>query len=142
MNATTIVVSLLLACGSHRQVSDTARHFRIAVPERSGSGSALLVLHEVTVPNNRPVILSAYAISGDSTRILLGSTGLPAIAPEATGSTTHSMLRISVTSGLHRWAELARGARQVDIEVKAEGPADTTGVVAWSVNRVELVSAP
>ena len=142
MNATAIVASVLLACGSHRQVSDTTRYFRIAVPELSGSGTAVLVLHGVTVPNNRPVTLRAYAVAPDSTRILLGSSGLPAFAREAKGSTTHPMLRISATSGLHRWAELARGATQITIEVKAEALPDTTGPLAWSVSGVELVSGP
>jgi hypothetical protein len=141
MNATAILVSLLLACGSHRQVSDTAWHFHVAVPELSGSGTALLVLREVRVPNNRPVTLRAYAVAPDSSRILLGSSGLPAIAPDAKGSTTHPMLRISVTSGLHRWAEVARGATQVDIEVKAEVLPDTAGPLAWSVSGAELVPA-
>src|SRR5262245_18076211 len=126
MNATAIVVSFFLACGSHRQVSDTTRHFSIAVPELSGSGTAVLVLHGVTVPNDRPVTLRAYAVAPDSSRILLGASGLPAFAREAKGSTTHPALRISATTGLHRWAELARGATQVDIEVKAEAAADTT----------------
>jgi hypothetical protein len=88
------------------------------------------------------VTLHAYAVAPDSTRILLGSSGLPAFAPEAKGATTHPMLRISATGGLHRWAELAGGATQIDIEVKAEAAPDTTGPLAWSVSSVELVSAP
>jgi hypothetical protein len=119
----------------------TTRHFRIALPELSGSGTALLVLHDVAVPNNRPLILHAYAVAPDSSRILLGSSGLPAIAPDAKGSTTHLKLPISVTSGLQRWLELARGATQVDIEVKAEVQPDTAGPVAWSVGGAELVPA-
>ena len=142
MNATAILVSFLLACGSHRQVSDTTRHFRTAVPELAGSGSALLVLYDVSVPSYLPVILRAYAVAPDSSRILLGSSGLPAIAPDAKGSTTHPMLRLSITSGLRRWAEATGDARQIDIEVRAETPPDSTGPPAWSVSRVELVPAP
>jgi hypothetical protein len=122
-------------------VSDTTRHFRIAVPELSGSGTALLVLREVKLPNNRPVTLRAYAVAPDSSRILLGSSGLPALAPEAKGSTTHPTLRITVTSGLQRWLEVARGATQVEIEVKAEVLPDTSGPIAWSVSGAELVPA-
>jgi hypothetical protein len=141
MNTTAIVVSFILACGSHRQVSDTARHFRIGVPELSGSGTAVLVLHGVSAPSSRPVILHVYAMAPDSSRILLGSSGLPAIAPDAKGSITHPALRISVTSGLRRWTEAARGAHQIDIEVHAEARPDTAGPLVWSVARVELVPA-
>jgi hypothetical protein len=141
MNATALLLSCFLACGSHGQVSDTTRHFRIAVPELSSSGTVLLVLHDVTVPNNRPVTLRAYAVAPDSSRMLLGSGGLPAIAPDAKGSTTHPALRISVTSGLQRWLEAARGAKQVEIEVKAEVLPDTAGPIAWSVSGAELVPA-
>jgi len=141
MNATALLVSFFLACGSHGQVRDTTRHFRIPVPELESSGTSVLVLHDVSVPNNRPVTLRAYAVAPDSSRILLGSGGLPAIAPDAKGSTTHPMIRISVTSGLRRWLEMARGATQVDIEVKTEVLPDTAGPIPWSVGRAELVPA-
>jgi hypothetical protein len=142
MNTTAIVLSLILACGSHRQVSDTTLKFRIAVPEPAGSGPAVLVLYDVSVPSNRPMILRAYAVAPDSTRILLGASGLPGIAPDAKGRTTHEALRMSVTSGLRRWAAAAKGASQIDVEISAEAPPDTAaGRLVWSVKRVELVPA-
>jgi hypothetical protein len=139
MNTTAIVLSLILACGSHRQVSDTTLKFRIAVPESAGSGPAVLVLHDVSVPSNRPMILRAYAVAPDSTRILLGASGLPAVAPDATGLSTHAALRMSVTSGLQRWAAAAKGASQMDVEISAEPPDTAAGRLVWSVKRVELL---
>ena len=143
MNTTAILVSLILACGSHHQVSDTTKHFTIGVPEVAGSGSTVLVLHDVSVPGNRPVMLRAFAVAPDSTRIPLGASGLPALAKNAKGSITHPALRIGVTSGLRRWVEVAKGAKEIAIEISAETPADTAaGRLEWSVGQVELVPVP
>ena len=140
MSTNMIVMGLILACGGAHQVSDSTRRFRVAVPELVGSGPVLLVLHDVTVPSNRPVTLRAYAVAPDSSRIFLGSSGLPGVSPDAKGPITRPMLRISVTAGLRRWAEAARGAQEADIEISPDVASDTASShLSWSLRSVEVM---
>lgn len=142
MNGTMIVMGLILACGGAHQVSDGTQRFRVPVPELAGSGSVLLVLNDVSVPSNRPVTLQAYAVAPDSSRTFLGSTGIPGVSPDAKGSTTLPMLRITVTSGLQQWAAAAKGAREADIEISAESAGAKAGRdFQWSIRAIELVGA-
>jgi hypothetical protein len=83
----------------------------------------MLVLHDVTVPRNTPANLRVYAVSKDS-RHLLGSYGLPAESPEATGTMTHERLLVPITSTLRKWKTAPAGGQSIEIVVE---PVDGKG---------------
>jgi hypothetical protein len=135
------LVGLFLACGkATSQSDDGTRRFRVEVPTEAASRQTHLLLHDLAVPRNRPVILRVYALAPDSSKIYLGSTALPAVAAEATGQTRIGLTRINVTSGFRRWLKQVPTSRTADLEIRGESPGDTAkGPVPWSLRTVELV---
>jgi hypothetical protein len=134
------ILGLLLAGRLAAQSDDGPRRFRVDLPPQAESGQTHLLLHNVTVPRNLPTVLRVYALTSDSAAVYLGSTGLPAISPDAQGNTTVKVLRINVTTGLRRLLAKVPGAREVDLEIRSEGKVNGAGQNRpWSVCAVELV---
>jgi hypothetical protein len=141
MNLGMVLLGLILACSrATSQSSDEIRRFRVDVPPGVDTRQTHLLLHEVRTPRNRPLVLRAYALAPDSSRVYLGSTGLPAISAQAKGETKVALLRINITTGFRRWLTQVTRARKVDLEIRGKEPADSANAsVPWSVRTVELV---
>jgi len=135
-----ILFGLATACMAAVQPGDGAKRFQVEVPAAVESRQTHLLLRDVVVPRNRAVVLRAYALGADSAKIFLGTTAIPGISREATGTSTTALLRINVTTGLRRWLATSRSARKVDVEISDAGSGDSTAPRStWSVRAVELV---
>lgn len=141
MNLGIGLFGLAMACMTVGQPESDTQRFRLDVPAHADSKQTHLLLRDVAVPRNRPLVLRVYALGADDTKVYLGSTAVPGISPDASGVTSLSVLRINVTTGFHRWLTAARSALKVDIEISASGDSDsTTRHARWSIRAAELVN--
>ena len=139
MNIGLILVTVAACGGAPHAIAD-GRHFRLEVPPGVETQQTHLVLEGLTVPRNQPTILRAYAIAGDSSRIYLGSTAVPAVSEDSAGSTSVNVLRINVTEGLRKLRSLGGVGREVDIEVSGYGAGGIRlPATAWFIRAARLV---
>jgi hypothetical protein len=134
---------LAVAISTTAGVSDSApaAQFSAAMPQGWRASSQItLVLHEVEVPSNTAAILRVYALEGKpSERHLLGSYGLPAISPDAKGTTQHARLPIAVTNGLKRWRNAPADGEKVAILVEpVDGKGRPLPAYDWKAREVTL----
>jgi hypothetical protein len=141
MSLRAILLGIALACAHSVQPSgEGPKRFQLELPRRVDSRPTYLVLREVTIPANRAVILRVYALRADSGQVLLGSTAVPGVAPDARGVTVLRTLRINATAGLERWLAGSPSARRVNIEIVPVTPGDTTRrALSWGIRTAELV---
>lgn len=140
MNLAITVLTITGACVGALQQADGARRFQLAVPPHVDSEQTHLLLQDVVVPRNQPVVLRVYAVGADGSKIYLGSTAVPAMSEDSGGVTSINVLRINVTSGLRTWRSAVKSARTVSIEISApSGGSDTTTRPPWSVGKLQLV---
>ncbi|MDP9178244.1 MAG: hypothetical protein M3O61_11245 [Gemmatimonadota bacterium] len=140
MNLGIMLLGLAMACMTVGQPESDPRRFRLDVPPHAGSKQTHLLLRDVAVSRNRPVVLRVHALAAGGAKVYLGSTAVPGIAPDAPGMTTLSVLRINVTAGFRRWFEDSPAARKVNIEIRSSDGGDSTMQRArWSIRAVELV---
>jgi hypothetical protein len=140
MNLAITLLTIAVACPGTVQPTDGTRHFRLDVPPRVESEQTHLLLREVVVPRNQPVLLRVYAIAPDGSKIYLGSTAVPAVSEDSAGVTSIGVLRINVTTGLRVWRSAAKGTRSVDIEIDgSNGVGIPVQRSRWSVRALELI---
>lgn len=140
MNLGIVLLGLAMACMTVGQPESDTGRFRLDVPTHAHSKQTHLLLRDVVVPRNRPLVLRVYALGADGTKVYLGSTAALGIAPDAPGMTTLSVLRINVTTEFRRWLQAAPAARKVNIEIRSSDGGDSTMQHArWSIRAVELV---
>jgi len=140
MNLAITVLTIAVACPGAAQPTDGTRHFRLGMPPRVESEQTHLLLRDVVVPRNQPVLLRAYAIAPDGSKIYLGSTAVPAVSRDSAGVTSINVLRINVTTGLRAWRSVTKGARSVDVEIDAfSGGGVPVQNSLWDVRVLELV---
>ncbi len=141
MNLWIAMLGLAMACKTVGQPESDTQRFRVDVPKQADSKQTHLLLRDVVTPRNRPVVLRAYALAADNSKVYLGSTAVPGVSPDATGVTSLSLLRINVTTGFRCWLTLARSAPKVDIEISSSSGGDSAAKHArWSIRAAELVN--
>ena len=133
-----VMLGLATACAAAVQPDSGVKHFQLSVPAAVEASQMHLLLRDVVVARNAPIVLRAYAVGADGVRVFLGTTALPAVSRDATGTATTSLLRMNVTSGMRRWRSAAVSASTVNIEIGSSGR-DSTERVPWSVRAIELV---
>ena len=136
-----LLTGLVVTCvGAASPRVEQSRRFEIDVPAGADTGATYLVLRDVDTPKKTGIVLRAYALLPDSGRVLLGSTAVPAVAPDAEGVTAVRELRVNVTTGLRRWLATSGTARRVRVEITSATAGDTTANrFNWRVRAVELV---
>ena len=142
-----ILLGLAVACAAAAQAGgagdrgDQTRRFELDVPPHAGSRPTYLVIRDLTVPRNASIVIRAYAVGPDSGRVLLGSTTVPGVAPDAEGVSVLPQVRISATRGLRQWLAATPARRRVSVELAVVTPQDSTrSVEPWSVRALELVN--
>jgi hypothetical protein len=137
MTARFVVFALSIACATTSQSGPSRQQFELEVPARVGEAQTYLVLKDVEAPRNASIVLRAYALLPDTGRMLLGSTAIPGVAPDARGVTTVRELRINVTSALRRYVGLTT-SRKVRVDVVSV--ADSSAVTPqWRARAAEFV---
>lgn len=139
MNPLIVSVGLAVACASVGQ-GGGGTHFEVQLPPDLASRETHLLLRNVQIPRDRAIVLRAYALDADAKKIFLGSTGMPGVSPDSSGTTLVNVLRIIVTRGIREWSLKYPNARTVVIEVgPSDGRAGPIEPAGWKVGAVELV---
>ena len=138
-NAMAAFVMAVACGGAALQTTAGPRSFRIAVPSNVESMQTHLLLLDVVTPQNQPIILRAYALGRDSSKVYLGSTALPGLSQDASGTRSVDTLRINVTSPLRSWRKATPSADTVEIQLMAFTSGSVAFDGAWSVRSVKLV---
>jgi hypothetical protein len=142
MSVRLTLAGLALACATAIQSPpDGRRRVQLDLPLDIPTRHTHLLLRSVAVPRNRAIVLRAYALLADSAgRVFLGSAGIPAIAPEASGVTALPEVRINVTTGLRRWLAVSGSPTRVTVEIVAAAGADTTAApISWTLRDAAFV---
>ena len=151
-----ILLGLALACARAPQpteesaavaeppaVSQAAslQRFELDVPPDVAMRRIHLVLRDLSIPRGSAVLLRAWAVGPDSSRILLGALAVPGVARGAQGVTTLPEMRIDATRGLRQWSADAPAARRVQIEIVADARTEGEAAPRWTVRAVEWAAA-
>lgn len=122
-------------------LSASRQRFELDVPPDVATRRIHLLLRDLAVPRGSAVLLRAYALSPDSSRVLLGALAVPGVARGAQGVTTLPEMRIDATRGLRQWSADAPSSRRVRIEIVADARANGEVAPLWSVRAVEWARA-
>jgi hypothetical protein len=139
LRAVTGLGLLAAACGLG--AAEPARGlFKTPVPRDWRTAERLmLVLNDVAVPKNRPVVLQVHATDKERDEALLGSYGIPGESETSSGQWTFEALRINVTGPLRRWLQAGPSSETVALRVTLmDGTGRTLDEPHWTVRSVEL----
>ena len=139
MNIALLALALGVSCGRIEKPSEAVR-FRVDLPPLTGSEQVHLLMQNVTVARNNPVVFRLYAIAPGSPKVYLGSTGVPAISADSAGMTSIDVLRINVSDGVRKWRLAAPEARTIEIEINALGDGGLSiPSLRWSIGGIRLI---
>jgi hypothetical protein len=140
------VASLLCAPAPSRAQAPPAcaDGFEAKVPSDWRSAERLmLVAHDLSVPKNRPVTFEFHATGGSGADERLGTYGVVAESPTATGRWSFALARVNATRPLRRWLTANPERTTVCVHVATvDGSNRPPERLDWTVRAFEIEAVP
>jgi hypothetical protein len=137
--ATGFVVAALTTLGQESPAAGCVRLAEVALPAGwRQAARVILVLEGMTTPRGEAFVVRVRARAPGVEDVALGSFGVLADAPGATGARPPATHRVDVTRGLRRWAERHPEAQTVNVALVTLDGRSRPIVVAWDPGHAKL----
>jgi hypothetical protein len=134
-----VTLAALVTLGLESPIPGSVVLVDVPLPARwQRAAHVVLVLEDVTTPRGQPFIVRLRATASGEPDVVLGSFGVLADQPGATGVRPPATYKVDVTRGLRRWGDRHAAAETVNIALRTVDGRSKPVVVAWRVGRAHL----
>lgn len=134
-----IVIAALTTLGQESPAAGSVRHAKVALPAGwRQAAHVILVLEAMTTPRGEAFVVRVRARAPGAEDVALGSFGILADAPGATGVRPPATHRVDVTRGLRLWGQRHPEAQTVNLALVTVDGRSRPIVVAWDPGHAKL----